>query len=302
MSRLASSSLPPDWRQLFPSSSEEVSHAYLIEGNREEAIAFARAFAGHLLKETKDGSVDTEQALAFRDLTEQIEEKISIAMVRALTASLYQQPLASRYRVFLLDYADNMRQEAQNALLKALEEPPAYLVWILVAQNSRKLLATVRSRCRVLVVPSHRTMANALSDEVSPSLSEELSKSALLTEEEEKALFALVRAGFAGQGAVVFDRRDTLLSLVERKNDSLDALHALLADMLQYKSVGNDSFLTPGRRTRVRESAEKVTTEAISIALMQREELSRLLEGNVNATMAWEHFFLHLGREENKNR
>lgn len=302
MSRLASSSLPPDWQQLLPSSSEEVSHAYIIEGNREEAIAFARAFAGHLLKETKDGSEDTEQATTFRDLTEQTEEKISIAMVRALTASLYQQPLASRYRVFLLDYADNMREEAQNALLKSLEEPPAYLVWILVAQNSRKLLATVRSRCRVLVVPSFRTMANALSDETSPSLSQEISTPALLTEEEEKALFGLVRAGFAGQGAVVFDRRDTLLSLVERKNDSLDALHALLADMLQYKSVGNDSFLTPGRRVRVRESAEKVTTEAISIALMQREELSRLLEGNVNATMAWEHFFLHLGREENKNR
>lgn len=304
MSRNDSSALPADWVRLFPASSAEVSHAYIIEGNRQEALAFARALARHLLSEGRDGSALTEETFSFRDLTEETEEKISIAMVRSLTASLYQQPLASRYRVFLLDYADRMREEAQNALLKSLEEPPAYLVWILVAQNSRKLLATVRSRCRLLFVPPRNTGSILSSTTVSSStpeegpLPEETSTVTLLTEEEEKALFGLLRAGFSGQGAAVFDRRDRLLPLTERKGDYLEATHAALADMLQYKSIGNDLIVSPGRRARVHALAEEVTTSAISVALMQIEELSRLIEGNINVTMAWEHFFLHLGRIE----
>lgn len=304
MKTAASSLLPTDWKRLLPSSSQEVSHAYIIEGNRQDALPFARALAQHLLCVSKDGTSAAKILPPFRDLAEQTEEKISIAMVRSLTASLYQQPLESRYRVFLLDYADRMREEAQNALLKSLEEPPEYLVWILVAQNSRKLLPTVRSRCRLLFLSPQNQEKKEFDFVSSPSFDEKqsgaqtLSDEVPLTEEEEEALFGLLRAGFSGQGAIVFDRRDRLVPLTERKNDYFAAIHAILADMLQYKSVGNDVSRSPGRRSRVHALSEQVTTGAISVAILQIEELNRLVEGNINATMGWEHFFLHLGRTD----
>ncbi len=57
-------------------------------------------------------------------------------------------PYEGRHLVFIIDPADAMNAESQNALLKSLEEPPRYAKFILVASNSANLLPTVRSRCQ----------------------------------------------------------------------------------------------------------------------------------------------------------
>jgi len=75
---------------------------------------------------------------------------ISIDQVRDVIAETAFQPLEARYRVVILDPADQMRVEAQNSLLKTLEEPPSRMVMILIATNPYLLLETIRSRARIL--------------------------------------------------------------------------------------------------------------------------------------------------------
>jgi len=70
---------------------------------------------------------------------------------RPLIQDAYLKPLLSRRKVYLIDPADRMRAEAANALLKVLEEPPAYVVLVLVSSQPSALLPTIISRCQQLV-------------------------------------------------------------------------------------------------------------------------------------------------------
>jgi DNA polymerase-3 subunit delta' len=75
---------------------------------------------------------------------------IKIDQVRALIEEIAFQPFEARYRVAILDGADQMRQEAANCLLKTLEEPPSQSILILLTAKPYLLLGTVRSRSRML--------------------------------------------------------------------------------------------------------------------------------------------------------
>jgi DNA polymerase-3 subunit delta' len=73
---------------------------------------------------------------------------ISVEQVREAAAMAALNPYEGRTRVFIFDPAGRMTEEAQNALLKMLEEPPPHVVFVLVAAQDGRLLPTVRSRCQ----------------------------------------------------------------------------------------------------------------------------------------------------------
>jgi len=73
---------------------------------------------------------------------------VSIGQVRALAAALAQSPMEGERKAAIIDPADSMTTQAQNCLLKTLEEPPADTTLMLLAENTDLLLPTVRSRCR----------------------------------------------------------------------------------------------------------------------------------------------------------
>lgn len=75
---------------------------------------------------------------------------IKIAVVRELCKSLSYPPYESNMRVVLLEDVHAMRQEAANALLKTLEEPPEQNLLILTADTSKEVLSTITSRCQVV--------------------------------------------------------------------------------------------------------------------------------------------------------
>ncbi len=83
-------------------------------------------------------------------LIEPEKTTISIEQVRAMIDEIAFQPLEARYRVVILDPAEQMRQEAHNSLLKTLEEPSSRTIIILVTTNPYMLLQTIRSRSRML--------------------------------------------------------------------------------------------------------------------------------------------------------
>ena len=80
------------------------------------------------------------------------KKTVSVDLIRQARADIYIQPNEADRKVYLFPRAQDMGIPSQNALLKVLEEPPAYGVFILLTDNPEKLLPTVRSRCAELTL------------------------------------------------------------------------------------------------------------------------------------------------------
>src|SRR3954471_19000745 len=74
-------------------------------------------------------------------------QQIRIGQVQQLSSELALLPLEGRFRIAIVEKAHRLNDDAQNALLKTLEEPPAAVVIVLAADDAAKLLPTVVSRC-----------------------------------------------------------------------------------------------------------------------------------------------------------
>lgn len=75
------------------------------------------------------------------------KKTVSVKLVREVCSDLYIRPNEGNKKIYIFPRAQDMRTEAQNALLKCIEEPPAYGVFLFLAEHSEQLLTTIRSRC-----------------------------------------------------------------------------------------------------------------------------------------------------------
>ena len=78
---------------------------------------------------------------------------LGVQLARKLQSDAQIRPYQSAYKIYMIPRAENLNQQAQNALLKTLEEPPAYAVFLLLAQSLSVFLPTVLSRC--VALPLH---------------------------------------------------------------------------------------------------------------------------------------------------
>ncbi len=117
------------------------------------------------------------------------KKTVSVELVRNARADIYIQPNESEHKIYLFPRAQDMRIEAQNALLKVLEEPPKYGVFLLLADNPESLLPTVRSRCTELAL---RPLPDAL-------LKDALRKDFPEASDEDLSAALIRSGGFLGQ-------------------------------------------------------------------------------------------------------
>ena len=75
---------------------------------------------------------------------------IKIEQIRELQKRIQEKPIISNKKVYIIDDADLMTKEAQNCLLKTLEEPPEFATIILIGSNENAFLTTIKSRCMIL--------------------------------------------------------------------------------------------------------------------------------------------------------
>ena len=75
---------------------------------------------------------------------------IKIEQIRNLQKEIQEKPIISNKKVYIIDDADLMTKEAQNCLLKTLEEPPEFAVILLIGSNENAFLPTIKSRCMIL--------------------------------------------------------------------------------------------------------------------------------------------------------
>lgn len=133
-----------------------ISHAYLFTGTRGTGkTTLARIFARAINCENpKNGSPCCECATckALSEPNGDIYEldaasNNGIDNIRDIKDSVQYQPLVARYKVYIIDEAHQLSQQAFNAFLKTLEEPPEYCVFILATTEPQKLPQTILSRC-----------------------------------------------------------------------------------------------------------------------------------------------------------
>lgn len=105
---------------------------------------------------------------------------VPVERIRALQADAYIRPNEGARKVYLLPRAQALTESAQNALLKLIEEPPPYGVFLLLTDNPQRLLPTVRSRCQLLrLAPLTAAQALPVLKERFPGRDEESLLSAL---------------------------------------------------------------------------------------------------------------------------
>lgn len=75
---------------------------------------------------------------------------LKIEQIRELQSKVAEKPIISKRKVYIINDSDKMTKEAQNCLLKTLEEPPEYVTIILIGSNENKFLSTIKSRCMIL--------------------------------------------------------------------------------------------------------------------------------------------------------
>lgn len=146
------------------SASDMVSHAYILNGERGSGKKLlADYFAMTLQCEHRNENGEAcgtcrscKQAMSGNqpDIIHVSHEKpatISVEEIRTqLNNDIVIRPYSSQYKIYIVPEADKMSVQAQNALLKTIEEPPEYGVIILLTENAEILLPTIRSRCVIL--------------------------------------------------------------------------------------------------------------------------------------------------------
>ena len=75
---------------------------------------------------------------------------IKIEQIREMQRKIIEEPIISSKKVYIIDDSDKMTKEAQNALLKTLEEPPKFVVILLIGENENMFLPTIKSRCNII--------------------------------------------------------------------------------------------------------------------------------------------------------
>lgn len=141
---------------------DKVSHAYIIQGDYDSGKKLmASVFAKALQCEQKGTEpcnhctsclqADTGNHPDIIYVSHEKPNSIGIHEVREqINGSIGIKPYSSDYKIYIVEEAEKMTAEAQNALLKTIEEPPAYAVIFLLTTNLGKLLPTILSRCVVL--------------------------------------------------------------------------------------------------------------------------------------------------------
>jgi DNA polymerase III subunit delta' len=245
-------------RLLGGALAEAPAHAYLFHGpagvgKRRAALAFASELLGRDPRVARRTHPDLY-------VLEPLGDQIRIDAVRELRRDLHLRPFEADRRVYLLFGAHLLNEEAADALLKDLEEPPGYAVIVLVADELGPLPETIRSRCQH--VPFRRLSERAVREEVqarAPELSEERAVS-----------IARVAGGR-------LDRAERLLdpTAARRGTELLEAARAVYADP-DFDPGAAAERLLEAARAKAAEAKEREEAALEGLELPAREAEQRV--------------------------
>lgn len=135
-----------------------VSHAYLFSGHRGTGkTTLARLFAKAINCQNRKGFEPCNKCVSCLEINKgnavdlieiDAASNRGIDDIRSLREGVRYRPNLLKYKVIILDEAHQLSKDAANALLKILEEPPEYVIFILATTEAHKMIPTIASRCQ----------------------------------------------------------------------------------------------------------------------------------------------------------
>ena len=273
--------------------SNMVSHAYMFEGpNGIGKNTMARELAAILL--------EMENLFNSPDYIEIKPDgnSIKIAQIRKLQSDILVKPYKS-YKIYVIDEAQKMTVEAQNALLKTLEEPPKYAIIILITDNKESLLDTIKSRCEIIKftpiplveVADYLTQTGV--DKNRASLLANFSRGSMqkaieLSESEEFHLMReevqkYVETFLNGNLIEIMDIQSSIEKYKDNITNVLDLLVNYFRDIMMVKeNVDNSMIINLDRLIFVKNMSNKTTYSQLSKIIDIIEETKNKLRSNCN--------------------
>ena len=300
----------------------QVSHAYIIEGEKGSGRkTIAAAFAKALLCEAGYGDACNmcRSCLQFEsgnhpDLRRLVREKPTVIKVdevrEQINADVIIKPYSSRHKVYIIEDAELMNPQAQNALLKTLEEPPAYAVFLLLTTSMDALLPTIVSRCvhlgmrpvpqekiknyliKEYQVPDYQAGVYAACAQGNMGRAVDMACSEIFGEMQDMTLSVLKRVDEMMAYEMVKAIHD-LENYKSQISEVLDIMTVWYRDILVLKATGDMNQLVYQNEYRfMRNKAETSSYEGLSIILSMISRTRQRLIGNVNFNAAMETLLL----------
>ena len=299
-------------------SMNKVSHAYIINGERSSGKEFiARIFAMALQCE-KGGTEpcgechSCKQAMSNNqpDIIYIGHEKPNTIGVEDIRGQINNdigiKPYSSPRKIYIMNEGEKMTVQAQNALLKTLEEPPEYAVILILTTNVEALLPTILSRCVVLnmkPVPDAKVKKYLMEELGVPDYKANIcvafargniGKAKLLasSEEFEKVKDEAITLVKYINDMEINEIVKAIKKITEYKfdvNDYLDILSVWYRDVLLYKATKDiNSLIFKDELQQIRRVADRSTYEGIETIVNALQQAKRRLEANVNVDLTME--------------
>lgn len=300
--------------------SGKISQAYLITGEVAQGKEFiARIFANALLCENPTDGVNPcgechpcIQAQGFNHpdiitVTHARPNTISVDDIREqIVASVGIRPFQSKKKIYIMNEAEKMTVQAQNALLKTLEEPPEYVVILLLTTSKTNMLPTVLSRCVQLdmrpvedKVVRRYLMKNLQIPDYQADICVAFARGNIgkarnlaISEDFDNIKSEAIRVLKYIKTMDIADMVKTLKKLEEYKlsiDDFLDIMMIWYRDVLLYKATMDaDSIVFKDEGAEIRRMASESPYEGIEEILNAVEKTKARLNANVNFELAME--------------
>ena len=303
---------------------DAVSHAYILSGERgsgKRLLANLFAMSLQCQNRAEDGeacgkcqSCKQAQSGNQPDIIKVTHEKpntISVDDIRTqVNNDIVIKPYSSKYKIYIIPDAEMMTVQAQNAILKTIEEPPEYAVILLLTSNIDSLLPTIRSRCvrldlkvvddglvkkylmEHLQVPDYQAEIDASYAQGSIGKAKEAATSQEFADMTANALKILKYANTME----VYELTEAIKTLTANKNninDYLDIFQFWFRDVLMFKATREiDNLVFKQEINFIREQASERSYENIEKILEALEKTKVRLRANVNLELALELLFL----------
>lgn len=300
----------------------KVSHAYIFNGDKGSGKkTLAEAFA-MTLQCTSEGDVPCGTCHSCRqaasgnhpDIIHVSHEKptsIGVEDIRdQLTGDIQIRPYNGKYKIYIINEAEKMTVQAQNAILKTIEEPPEYAVIILLTSNEQSFLDTIRSRCVVLNLKpvSDEQVKQYLMEQIQvPDYQADICVAfaqgnigkavRLASSEDFTAIKASAMSLIRNVGKMeISEIIDFVKDIQEYKitiQDYLDILALWYRDMVYYKATKDiDGIVFQDELRIIRETVKRCSYEGVEEVMQAIESAKTRLNANVNFDLTMELLFL----------
>lgn len=271
----------------------KINHAYMFEGiDGIGKNLFAKELGKILM------NIDNVESSPDYISIDPTGSSIKIAQIRELQSDIIIKP-HSDYKIYVINNAQKMTVESQNALLKTLEEPPEYAIIILITNNKESLLPTIKSRCEIIkflpisIMELKKYLMDKGIDEKRALLLANFSRGSIekALELSESADFTLMRDDIQNYIQHILDKNMIEILNIQSDMDKYkDKVTVLLDMMINYfrdmmmcmGNIDKDMIINGDRITFIQNMSKKITYSQVSKVIDIIEETKRKIRSNCN--------------------